>query len=155
MNRVDWLRVFRYLLTGGTAFAIDFGLLALFKSVLGIPAWLAAALAFIISTVFAFLGQKYFTYASQAPTGKALLRYLILLGANTIFTALVVQAFDSWFQLYLVGKIVATAITTLWNYPIMGHWVYHQGTEATVTALDEVESANARSRLEDDGGNND
>lgn len=124
MSRVDSGQVIRYLLTGGAAFALDFGLLALLKSVCGVAAWLAAGLAFIISTVFAFLGQKYFTYGSHAPTGKSLLRYLILLGVNTVFTALVVQGFDTWLDLYLGGKIVATAITTLWNYPIMGHWVY-------------------------------
>lgn len=133
MSRVDFSRVIRYLLTGGTAFALDFGLLAFLKSVCGVVAWLSAGLAFIVSTIFAFLGQKYFTYGSHAPTGKSLLRYLILLGVNTVFTALVVQGFDTWVDLYLVGKIVAAAITTLWNYPIMGHWVYSHPSQRDAT----------------------
>lgn len=147
MHRLDLRRVLRYLFTGGTAFAIDFGLLALFKSVFGFPAWLAATLAFIISTVFAFLGQKYFTYASKAPTGRSLMRYLILLAANTAFTAVVVQGFDSFLGLYLLGKVVSTAITTVWNYPLMGHWVYREDAVvagSTVAALAEpVESVNS------------
>lgn len=119
-------QIFLYLVNGGAAFAIDFLLLILFKSVIGVPAWLAAGLAFGLSTVFAFFAQKHLTFKSDAPTGRALFRYLILLAVNTVFTALVVQFFDSHLDMYLIGKIVSTGITTLWNFPIMGHWVYSQ-----------------------------
>lgn len=45
----------RYLLVGGSAFVIDFGSLALLKSGLGVPAWLSAAIAFALSTIYSFM----------------------------------------------------------------------------------------------------
>lgn len=125
-HRRDFLQVFRYLLSGGSAFALDFGLVFVFKSLVGFSAWFSAALAFVISTVIAYFLQKIFTFGQKGDLGKSALRYLILLAFNTIMAAIIVQAFDTWFGLYLLGKIVAGAATVLWNYPLMRHWVYHQ-----------------------------
>ena len=48
-----------------------------------------------------------------------LFRYGILLVFNMALTAGIVELFDRYLDLYLVGKIVSTALTTLWNFPIM------------------------------------
>ena len=60
---------------------------------------------------------------------SVVVRYGILLAANMVFTAVFVDRFDSWWDAYVQGKIFSTAITTLWNYFIMKHWVFPRREE--------------------------
>ncbi|MDO5747417.1 MAG: GtrA family protein [Actinomycetaceae bacterium] len=116
--------IFFYLFFGGTAFLLDFALLWFFVSIVDMPVWLGAALAFTAGALYSFLGQKILTFESSSAPGRELIRYIILLCGNLIFTVLVVAFFDSAFNQYPVGKIVTTALTTVWNYPLMRWWVY-------------------------------
>lgn len=124
-------QVFKYLLVGGSAFALDFGLLALLKSGVGLPAWLAAALAFALSTAWSFFLQRKVTFSADMNVGNSAARYGILLVANMLLTAGIVEVFDRLLEMYLVGKVVATALTTAWNFPIMKYWVYPQREPST------------------------
>ena len=56
--------------------------------------------------------------------GNSAVRYGILLLVNLVLTSAIVEGFDYFFDLYLVGKIVSTAAMTMWNFPIMKYWVY-------------------------------
>lgn len=120
------MKIIRYVIAGGLSFVLDFGLLALMVSGFGWNAGISAAIAVVIATVFSYLAQKYFTFQSRGKIVGSAIRYLILFGWNTLFTALFVEAFDYYLDLYMVGKILCTAIITLWNYPLMNHWVYSQ-----------------------------
>lgn len=119
-----WPQLVRYVVTGGLAFLLDFGLLWLMVSGLGLNAGFSAAVAVTAGTLFSYLVQKYFTFNSHGAIAGSAVRYLILFVWNTLVTALVVQAFQSWWDLYMVGKIFVTALITLWNFPLMRHWVY-------------------------------
>ncbi|WP_297722643.1 GtrA family protein [uncultured Mobiluncus sp.] len=121
---LDIKQIFRYLFSGGSSFLLDFALLYVFKAWVGMPAWLAAAAAFVIATVFSYYMQKLFTFSSDIQNRKAMWRFLALVAFNTAMAAVIVQAFDSFFGLYLVGKIVASTLTTIWNYPLMRRWVF-------------------------------
>lgn len=116
--------VIKYMFFGGTAFAMDFALLWLFVSYFSLAPWFGAILAFVFATTYAFYTQKNYTFQSRALTQYALIRYLILWAANVTFTSVVVELFHHLFDLYLVGKVVTVVLTTLWNFPIMGRWVY-------------------------------
>lgn len=123
-KKYDFYTLFKYIFTGGMAFVLDFGLLYLFVSIFRLPAGPSAAAAVIIATLFSYLTQKYFTFKQRKQVASSALKYLILLVGNTLVTALVVQIFQSFLGLYLVGKIIVTAMITLWNYPLMKRWVY-------------------------------
>ncbi len=124
------LRPLRYLLVGGSGFALDFFVLWLLRSPVGLPAWFSAAVAFAVGTVYTYLLQRSFTFGSRANHVGASVRFLTLVAANTVFTAVVVELFDQAAALvfglsgYLVGKVVCAVLTTLWNYPLLGRWVY-------------------------------
>lgn len=121
---VRYHQIIKYLALGFLAFVVDFGLLWFCKSIVGMHAWIAATIAFIVSTVVSFLTQRSITFKSTSRMTRAMIRYGILLFFNMVFTAVVVQAFDSWWDLYLVGKVVTTVVTAVWNYPAMKLWVY-------------------------------
>ncbi|NLA29305.1 MAG: GtrA family protein [Propionibacterium sp.] len=133
----------RYLLVGGSAFVIDFGSLALLKSGFGVPAWLSAAIAFALSTLYSFLLQRKFTFSADLRMGNSAIRYGILLAVNMALTSVIVEGFDRFFGLYLLGKIVSTALTTIWNFPIMKYWVYPRSATETALASREMPSDKA------------
>lgn len=123
-TKKEIVRVVRYLFFGGTAFAIDILVLWICKTAIGMPAWLGSVFGFSISTAFAFYSQLRYTFDARGAVGSSMVRYLILLAFNLCVTALVVQAFDRMLGMYLVGKIVATGLTTCWNYFAMKLWVF-------------------------------
>lgn len=114
----------RYVVAGGLAFLVDLGLLALFHEVFGWQTWLAAGMAFIISFAFTYTIQRYFTFGSQAPHGPALFKYAVLVAFNTLATAAIVAAIDLTPAGWVVGKVVATVATTIWNYFVYRYWVF-------------------------------
>lgn len=115
---------FRYLLAGGAAFIVDFALLALFRQVFGWPTWIAAGVAFVGSFAFTYTVQRYFTFGSQAPHGRALIKYALLVVFNTLATAAIVALIDMTPAGWVVGKVVATVVTTIWNYFAYRYWVF-------------------------------
>ncbi|WP_150306931.1 GtrA family protein [Planctomonas psychrotolerans] len=129
--------VVRFLLVGGAAFVLDLGLLIVGRDVLGWELWAATAVAFWVSLVFSFLLQKYFTFgAGQSIWGSAW-KYAALLGVNFGATLVIVAAFDAAGPGYVVGKFVATALITLWNYFAYKHWVFR------ATPPEQVDSGSA------------
>ncbi|MDJ0337577.1 GtrA family protein [Cryobacterium sp. PH31-O1] len=116
--------VVRYLIIGGMSFLIDIGLLALFYQVFGWQLWLATGSAFLLTFVFNYSLQRAFSFGSDAGHGRTLLRYLVLLGANTLATIGIVWVVDLSAFGWSVGKIAATIITTGWNYFIFRYWVF-------------------------------
>lgn len=122
-NSSSFGALLRYLLVGGSAFLVDFGLLGIMVSGFKLPAGFSAAVAFIVGAIYSYLMQKYVTFQASKQVFSSAVKYLILLGVNTLITALIVEGFD-YFNLYLVGKVFATVLTTIWNFPLMRYWVY-------------------------------
>lgn len=121
----------RYLAVGVSAFAVDLGLLALLHEVLGLPVWLASGLGFVLSFAYTYLMQR-FAFRSAAAHGGAVLRYTALVCVNTVATAVVVQVVSGTPLGWVGGKVVATLLTTVWNYFAYRHWVYASRTTGHV-----------------------
>lgn len=114
----------RYLLAGGISFLVDLGLLALFHSVFGWPVWTATGAAFLISFAFTYTLQRLFSFMATTPHGRALLRYTLLVGFNTLATVAIVSAVNASLVGWVGGKVIATAVTTVWNYFAYKYWVF-------------------------------
>jgi putative flippase GtrA len=106
------------------AFLVDLGLLALLRVGLGWPTAIAAAVAFLVSFAFTYTIQRTLGFMSSAPHGRALVRYTILVVINTVATALIVWLLDQTVAGWAGGKVVATAVTTVWNYFAYRWWVF-------------------------------
>lgn len=125
---------FRYLLIGGTSFLIDIGLLALFRQILDWPLWLATGSAFLLTFAFNYSLQRAFSFGSDAGHGRTLLKYITLLAFNTLATIAIVWLVDSTGLGWGVGKVVATVITTGWNYFVFRYWVFAQSSRDTAAS---------------------
>jgi putative flippase GtrA len=121
------MEFFRYLLVGGSAFVVDFGVLYLTKTFLlggfGITGvYIATALGFtaglvynyILSMIFVFKGAKEKT---QGKTVRAFLVFSLIgvigLGITEFGMYLGVSLLEIH---YLLVKVVMAAIVLLWNY---------------------------------------
>ncbi len=124
---------FRYLLIGGASFLLDIGLLALFHEVLSWHLWLATGSAFLLTFAFNYSLQRTFSFGSRAGHGRTLVKYLALLGFNTLATIGIVWVVDLTALGWATGKITATIVTTGWNYFILRYWVFASSQKKTHT----------------------
>lgn len=124
----------RYLFAGGLSFLVDFGILALLHEVFGWPVWLASGVSFLVSFAFTYTIQRYFSFSSRTPHGRALVRYTILVIFNTLATVAIVSLVNVSPLSWAGGKIIATVVTTTWNYFAYRYWVF--ATPQTVANRD-------------------
>lgn len=120
----EWGPTVRYLVAGGTAFGVDFAILAFLKEWVGLPVSLSAAIAFLVSFAYTYTVQRRFTFRSTAPQARSLLRYTLLVLFNTGATALIVWAFSLTWVGWVGGKVIAVIATTVWNFFAYKTWVF-------------------------------
>ena len=117
-------RFVTYLAVGVTGFIVDFGLLVLFREVVGTPVWLAATIAFWSSLAVVFLTNKYVTFGAMGAGHRQLVRYFVLLGVNYLATLAVLYLAERIGLGYQAGKVAAVAMTTVWNFFAYQYWVF-------------------------------
>ena len=104
---------------GIIAFIIDYGLLALLTEVFGINYLISATISFSVSVVFNYIASmRYvFTHKENLSRRREFIIFVTLsvigLIINNLVMALGVEIFG-WH--YLIVKIGATAIVTVWNF---------------------------------------
>lgn len=126
--RLLWSQPARYVYAGGTSFMVNLVLLNLFREFWGWPTGVAAITAFWGTFVFSFLVQRIFAFRSASALHRSLLRYSILVAVNSLVVAGVVTVAHEHFRLGLgTSQLIATILTTVWNYFAYRHWVYAEG----------------------------
>lgn len=129
----------RYVLVGGLSFTVDAGGLYLLRDLAGVPAWLAAAISFLASFAVNYTLQRTFAFGGVAPYGSSLVKYVVLVIANTIANSVIVAMFDAlgaWF----VGKVIATVAMTVWNYFLYRYWVFRAPSPTADPAIHEEDA---------------
>jgi putative flippase GtrA len=122
----------RYLIVGGLSFLVDFGLLVLLHEVFRWQVGIATAAAFLLSLVFNFAVQRQFSFESSHKTHVSIIRYGLLVAANTVASVLIVQLLTPTILGYMGGKVISTAAMTIWNYFLYRHWVFGHTTAPRV-----------------------
>lgn len=110
----------RYVVIGGTSFAIDFLLLILLHSAFDLNILVAATISYWTSIVFNFFANRFWTFgvAEEQSIVKHLTAYLTLLGMNYVFTIVVIAIGQQIGIHYTVSKIVAVIIQMAWTYVV-------------------------------------
>jgi putative flippase GtrA len=121
----------RYVLAGGASFVVDFGLLTLFHEVFGWLAGVASGVSFLISFVFTYSVQRIYSFGSDVPHGGALVRYAVLVGINTLATIGIVAFLTPTPIGWAGGKIVATVVSTVWNYFAYRYWIFAEARKTS------------------------
>lgn len=114
----------RYLVVGGFCFLVDIGLLWLAHDVLGVPLAIATPIAFLASFAVTYTLQRVVAFNSDARVTPSVARYTALVIFNALASTVIVWAFDTVGLEWAVGKVVAVAATTVWNFFAYRYWVF-------------------------------
>lgn len=115
----------RYLLVGGTTFAIDFAILVLLHGHLKLNLGASTSVAYWISIVYNFTLNRYWTFDAREKDSLArhLSTYLVLLIFNYLFTVTFVSILGEHHN-YIIIKALAVAIQMVWTYPIYKKFIF-------------------------------
>lgn len=114
------IQAFRYLISGGTAFLIDTGLLALLTELFGqehLLLW--TAIAFLTGLLVTYLFSILWVFDNRSMKSRtAEVAIFVLIGVIGLgFTELLMWLFAQKAGLhYLLSKIITTVIVFIWNF---------------------------------------
>lgn len=111
----------RYLISGGTAAAIDLGLLYLFTDIFNIYYLLSATMAFMVAFLVSFLMQKYWTFQERGREqilGQISMFFtvgLLNVGLNAIGMYVLVDVFS---VMYLLAQVIMGGLIAIGSFLI-------------------------------------
>ncbi|CAD5993115.1 GtrA family protein [Agreia sp. COWG] len=133
LTKSNVMSVLVYGLVGGTAFFIDLGTLILSRDVAGLVLPVATAIALLAGLVASYLMQRFLTFRQSQVTWHSLWKYALLVTANWGATLLIIHLVETASVNYVWGKVLATAVITVWNYFIYRFWIF-RGTSGAAAA---------------------
>jgi putative flippase GtrA len=116
----------RFVISGGTTFIVDLGLLKLLHGYEHMALLPATTIAFLISFSVTFLISRHWTFPSgrAGRTHHQAIRFAILVGGNLVTTLLIVGGLVALGLYYLLAKVIAVALNAGANFLLYRHWVF-------------------------------
>lgn len=117
--------VYLFALVGGLATGLQYLLLFILVRFAGMAGPLASAIGFVVSAIFNYLANRYFTFRSQRSHQEALPRFMAV-----SLTGLAINTLVLWCALLALGdhilaaQLVATAVVFSWNYLVNKKWTF-------------------------------
>lgn len=115
----------KYIIVGGSTFAMDIGLLYLLHGILTLNVAASASFSYWISIAYNFTLNRHWTFSSHEK--KSLLKhitlYFALLIFNFLFTVTFIAILSEHLN-YLLVKIMAVSIQTLWTFVIYKKYIF-------------------------------
>lgn len=114
-----YIQLFRYLLSGGTAFIIDIGVMVLLKEVLGVNYLLASVIGFIVGLIFTYILSIRWIFNERrlANRWNELVIFALIgvvgIGLTWIFMKIFTEILLIY---YVISKVLTTIIVSLWNF---------------------------------------
>lgn len=121
------LSVFRYLVTGGTAFAIEYGSFLFLFYILNFGSELSNSVSFGTGLITSFCLNKLWTFKGGKYTHtsrRQLVIYMLVAITNLIFTNLSINILIHYNVPGYVAKVVLVALVACWNYIIFKKLIF-------------------------------
>lgn len=123
-----YLRIIKYIITGGSAFAAEYLVFLLLFYVFDLPVVVAHPISFMVGFVVSFSLSRQWVFGNahaHRPLAQILMYFglvLINIAITTWVIALLVQV-GVW---AFVAKIIVTAMIACWNYFIYKYLIFRQ-----------------------------
>lgn len=118
MSRERWQEILRFGVVGGMSFLIDYGLLYVFTEYAGIYYLYSSGLSFVVALIFNYwLCVKFVFKGAGRQTPKQMTVFVVTGFIGLLLNQACMWCFVDFFAIhYMLAKIIATAIVTVWNY---------------------------------------
>ncbi len=124
-------RPLRFLIVGGSGFALYLLLASLLRAMSAVSAPVAAALATLLAVLPTFQLQRVFTFQSSGSYARELLYYAMLQLLNAGVIALVAKAGTQWLRLQdLPDFVIAGLIGVVFSYMVQAWLVFRHAHAA-------------------------
>jgi putative flippase GtrA len=109
----------KYLITGVSAFAVDYVTLTVFYYFVSVNLSLATTLGFVAGFIVSFISNRNWVFGangSERKASKQLVKYSILIVFNYLFTVVSLNMLKGIGVEPFIGKIMIMGLITIWNY---------------------------------------
>ena len=146
MPRSSRIQVRRYLILGGLAFSVEYASFSVMYYVLGWNVNIANAASFTLALITSFAGNRAWTFRSGNYAKNVLHQFILYVSLALINLALtlgIVALLQAANVQPMYGKLIAMALTSLWNFAIFKFKIFSAVTVATADADMTSETAEA------------
>ncbi|MEI7539397.1 MAG: GtrA family protein [Candidatus Saccharibacteria bacterium] len=123
----------RFIVVGGLNTLIDFSILFFLVNIFSTPVFFSNIISTSVALVFSFFANKKFTFKSNNSDKLQIVYFLLitLVGLwiiQPIIISLVKLLVEQWLLnssvILLIGKLLATCVTLVWNYLLYSKFVF-------------------------------
>lgn len=112
-----FIEIFRFCITGGVSFVIDYGILFILTEFAGLNYLISSGISFTVSVIVNYFMCVRWVFEAKNANGKSVTIFIgssvVGLILNQIFMWLFVEIFGAF---YMVAKIITTLLVMFWNY---------------------------------------
>ena len=115
----------RFLLVGGSTSAIYLGLTFVLVEGSSIQATLASTIACIAAVIYNYVLHYHWTFASDAPQGRVLVRYVLMCFGGILLNAAIIHFGVVKLSMhYMLTQVSAGIVLVCWSITLSSFWVF-------------------------------
>lgn len=115
----------RFVFVGGSTAMLCLGLTFGLVEGAGIDTTIASTFAMFVAVCYNYMLHYHWTFGTDAPHGKVLVKYLIMCAGGLTLNALVMEMGVSNTELhYMIVQMIAAILLVIWSICISSIWVF-------------------------------
>ena len=126
MSNINFNSLFRFLLVGGSATALQYSIMAALIYSVAMGAVLASGIGFLISAGFNYWANAHFTFQQKGGHQQSLPRFLVTLAAACLINVVVLYGLTRLGVQLILSQLITTAVVLIWNYTINAVWTFRK-----------------------------
>jgi putative flippase GtrA len=118
----------RFILVGGSTAALNLGLTFALVDGAALQVTIASTIACIVAIFYNYVLHYHWTFASDAPHGQVLVRYLVMCAGGVALNALVMHFGVVVLSMqYILVQLFSCVVLVCWSLCIGSLWVFRKG----------------------------